>query len=110
MKEKLIPLSILAMALAVVIAVAVWGVVTDREGQRRDQPPWGQDQRRTSGFDTSNTATPTPRDCTRPKKAYDPDFGPGGAFDTGRDPRMPVPETQIDAIIYRGCPPPDSTR
>jgi len=105
MKEKLLPLSILALATALVVSAAVWGVITDREGQRRDQPPWPQYERRIRVPATADATKP--RDCTRPPKRKDPTCGPGGVFDTGgyKYDNSDVEEA-FDAIIYRGCPSP----
>ena len=101
-------LSVLVLATAGVVAVAIWGVVTDREGRRRDQPPWAQSERRHRDPVASTTAPNGAPDCNaRPAKKLDPDFGPGGALDTGGP--YKAESTEIDAIIYRGCPEKPST-
>lgn len=79
MKEKLLlPLSILVLAGALAVAAAIWGVVTDREGRRRDNPPWAASERRHA----QPSGPAKPLNCAEvTKKRYDPDFGPGGVFE-----------------------------
>lgn len=107
MKEKLLlPLSILVLAGALVVAAAIWGVVTDREGWRRDQPPWSQYERRIQSHRPVR-----PVNCAEvTKKRYDPDFGPGGVFEIPGYAENWQKPTDIDRQFNRilGCETPET--
>jgi hypothetical protein len=107
MKEKLLPLSILALALAFVSGAAIWGVVADRQGQRRDQPPWPQYERRTRVPDRPAR----PIDCAEvTKKRYNPDNGPGGVFEIPGYAENWQKPTDVDREFNRilGCETPET--